>query len=480
LAWKFLATFSGTFLPAYASLFSVAKPKHRFRRPAPDEQVVLDQIQIRLLTKEADIERFDRLMAEHHYLKSCTLVGENLRYVAIYRGEWLALISFSAASFNLRFREQFIGWTPEQRRKRLPLVVNNSRLLVLPDCHYPNLPSRMLKLVLNRLSDDWQERWGHPVVLVETFVDPEHFRGTTYKVSGWSELGPTSGFGRCAQDFYEAHDKPKQLWVKELVKGACKKLRSASLPPEWAVVEQAAMPRCTHRVGEIKSLVDELKELPEFRSKAELFYPIAGMVALIVLATFAGVVRGQRDWAAFARTLSHAQLKALGFRKNWKTGRYRCPQATVFFRVLQALDDELLETILLRWQEKILGPANDSTIAIDGKTLRHAGGVELVSSFGVQSGRWLGTIAVADKSNEIPAAQSLLDRQDVEGKLVVLDALHTQDLTAQKIVFEKGGDYVLTVKKNQETLYQTLEKKMQPHSFSPSADGAHAGLSPGA
>jgi Druantia protein DruA len=336
-----------------------------------------------LLTKDAEVERFDGLIVEHHYLKSATLVGENLRYVATYRGEWLALMAFSAGSFNLRYREQFIGWTPEQRRRRLPLVVNNARLLVLPGCHYPNLSSRLIKLVLNRLSQDWQQRWGHPVALVETFVNPEFFRGTTYKVSGWSELGPTSGFGRCVQDFYEAHDQPKQLWVKELVKGACQKLRAATLPPEWAVVEQQTVPRCTAKGKDIQSLLSQLKELREFRSRDALSYPIAGVMALIVLAIFAGVVRGQRDLAAFARTLSQGQLRALGFRMNLKTRRIRSPKQTVFFRVLQAIDEDLLEQNLLRWQEKMLGPAIDGVIAIDGKVLRHARGVELVSSFGV-------------------------------------------------------------------------------------------------
>ena len=458
----------------------MAERKTRFRHPTPSEQEVLDHFQVRLLTKEADVERFDGLIIEHHYLKSATLVGENLRYVATYRGEWLALMAFSAGSFNLRYREQFIGWTPEQRRRRLPLVVNNSRFLVLPDCHYPNLPSRLLKLVLNRLSNDWQERWAHPVALVETFVNPQFFRGTTYKVSGWSELGPTSGFGRCAQDFYEAHDQPKQLWVKELVKGACQKLRAATLPPQWAVVEGKTVPRCTTQVKEIQSLLLELKELPEFRARARLLYPIAGMMALIVLAIFAGVVRGQRDLAAFARTLSQGQRRVLGFRMDRKTCRIRCPKETAFFRVLKAVDDDRLERILLRWQEKVLGPVNDGVIAIDGKTLRHAQGVELVSSFGLESGRWLGTIAVAEKSNEIPAAQQLLDRQDIEGKLVVMDALHTQDVTAQKIVFEKGGDYVFTVKKNQQTLYETLEKKLQAQPFSPSTQGGNPGPAPGA
>jgi len=457
----------------------MAKPKPRFQRPNASEQEVLDQFQIRLLSKPADIERFDQLIVQHHYLKSCNLVGEHLRYVATFRGQWLALVAFSAGSFNLRYREQFIGWTPEQRRRRLALVVNNARLLVLPDSHYPNLPSRLLKLILNRLSEDWQQRWGHPVALVETFVDPQLFRGTTYKVSGWSQLGPTSGFARCASDFYQAHDQPKQLWVKELVKRACRKLRASTLPTEWAMVEQNKVPRCTTKVKEIQGLLNELKELADERSRCGLFYPMAGVVALIILATFAGVVRGQRDLAAFARTLSQGQLRALGFRRHPKTNRIRCPKETVFFRVLGAIEPDQLEAILLRWQEKVLGPVTDEVIALDGKTLRHAQGVQLVSAFGVGSSRWLGTLEVANKSNEIPAAQQLLDRQQLEGKLVVMDALHTQDLTAQKIVFQKGADYVFTVKANQKTLLQTLAKKFQDHSFFPSAHSGAAKPAPG-
>lgn len=189
----------------------MAKPKAQFRRPSASEQLVLEQFQVRLLTAPDELARCDALIVEHHYLRNATLVGEHLRYTATYKGEWLALVTFSAASYHLRYRDQFIGWSPEQRRRRLPLVVNNSRFLVVPDAHYPNLPSRLLKQVLARLSDDWLDRWGHPVVLVETFVDPELFRGTTYKVSGWSELRPTSGFGRHAQDFYQAHERPKQL-----------------------------------------------------------------------------------------------------------------------------------------------------------------------------------------------------------------------------------------------------------------------------
>ena len=290
----------------------MAKLKAQFRRPSASEQLVLEHLQLRLLSEPAESARCDALIVEHHYLHTAKLVGEHLRYAATYRGEWLAVVSFSAAAYHLRYRDQFIGWSPEQRRRRLPLVVNNARFLILPEAHYPNLASRLLTRVLARLSDDWLARWGHRVALVETFVDPEFFRGTTYKVSGWSELGPTSGFGRHAQDFYEPHERPKQLWVKELVKGACQQLRAPQLPTAWALVETHAPVRCTTPVRAIGSLLEECRSLPEFRRRQARVYPVAGMVALIGLATFCDMMRGQRDLAAFPRKLAQPQLRALG------------------------------------------------------------------------------------------------------------------------------------------------------------------------
>ena len=463
----------------------MAKSPATFRRPTPGEQLVLAHFQLHVLTEPAELARCDALLVEQHYLRSARFVGEHLRYAATYQGEWLAVLAFCAGSYHLRHRDAFIGWTPAQRRLRLPLVVNNCRLLILPEAHYPNLASRLLSQVLARLSADWQTRWGHPVALVETFVDPERFRGTTYKVSGWRELGPTAGYARSAQDFYEAHERPKQLWVKELVKGAAAQLAAPELPPAWAAVE-AAVPAhargCPTGEKDLTSLLAECRHLPEFRRRQGLGYPIAGVFALMVLACFCQVTRGQRDLAAFARKLTQTQLRTLGFRCDRHTGRRRCPGETTFQRVLAEVPATTVEAMLLRWQEKILGPVTDTLIAIDGKTLRHARGTELVSALGAQTGRWLGTERVAEGSNEIPAAQKLLDRLDLEldDKLIILDSLHTQTLTARKIHFERGADFVMTVKANQKTLYETLEAKLQTQSFSPSADAGQHRRSTGA
>ncbi len=97
-----------------------------------------------------------------------------------------------------------------KERTRLPLLVNNSRLLVLPAGPCPNLISRFMKRMLARLSPDWQPSWGHPLVLAETFVDPHLDQGAAYQVSGWNRLGQTAGWKRSAEDFYQKPERPKQ------------------------------------------------------------------------------------------------------------------------------------------------------------------------------------------------------------------------------------------------------------------------------
>jgi hypothetical protein len=449
------------------------KPKKiRHRQPTPDEQQVLEHLSVRLITSK-EVARFDQLLVEHHYLKSAQLVGEHLRYVATYKGQWLAVAAWNAAALHIKARDQFIHWTEEQRRVRLPLVVNNSRLLVLPQCHYPNLISRLMKLMLQRLSADWQEAWKHPVGLAETFVDPQLYQGTAYKVSGWSRLGKTAGWKRSAEDFYEKHDRPKQVWVRELVKHACVKLRAAQLPPEWAMVEAERTPRCTARAEPMRSLVEHLRaEVPEFRAKKALAYPLAGLLALIALAMFSGVRRGPQDLAEYAATLTQGQLRALRFRSKRGTGRIRCPGESTFKRVLPQIELATLEGALLLWQEQLLGSTQDKLVIVDGKTLRHAH-VELVSAVN-GAGRWLGTVAVQQASNEIPAARQQMAKLDLSGKTVLADALHTQVETVRQVLFEGGGDYLLTVKENQKQLVQTLATLLTRGKFSPSAHGADA------
>jgi hypothetical protein len=133
---------------------------------------------------------------------------------------------------------------------------------------------------------------------------------------------------------------------------------------------------------------------------------------------------------------------------------------------------------LLRWQNQILGPPQDRLVIFDGKKVRH-GGVEIVNAVDSQ-GRFLGSVVTDSKSNEIPAARQLLRGQDLLDKIAVADAIHTQTETAQQILFEQGGDYLLTVKANQPTVQKTLANLFTKQIFSPSTHSQDAGADAGA
>ena len=175
-----------------------------------------------------------RLLKRHPYRGELQPVGEQVLYVAVGQsGGWRAILVFCAAANHLRYRDQWMGWTNEQRRRRLALVANNARFLILPGYDVPNMATRVLKLALARLSNDWQQRYLHPLAAVETFVDPAQFQGTVYKAGGWIELGLTRGCGRVGRDYYVRHNKPKRLFVRELCRNARRGLQAEHLKPAW-------------------------------------------------------------------------------------------------------------------------------------------------------------------------------------------------------------------------------------------------------
>jgi len=439
------------------------------------EQALLDGVTVRVIHPE-ERERCDQLLVQEHYLHNAKLVGEQLRYVAEHEGEWVALLAWSAAAFNLKDREAWIGWNRRQKRRRLTLVVNNSRFLILPERRTPNLASRVMKLCLQRLSEDWCRAYGHAVLIAESFVDSQLFRGTCYKASGWTLLGQTQGYGRSRQDYYVQHERPKQLWVKELKPGTRTMLRGRNLPEALRVLEAGQVPECPQGPEELEAMVRFFAEVPDWRSRHGR-YRVASLVTVAVCAALCGVHRGQRDVAAFAANLTRWQMAALGFPRRGNPRRYRVPQETTFYRLLKHVDSGALERALLAWQEHVLGPrrGEDDQVAIDGKELLNSQGVEIVSAYCVKSGRWLGSEGVREGSNEIPAGQALLARAPIEGMLVSADAIHTQAKTARVITQERGADYLFTIKGNQPTVGQSVQQLHRglQHAFSPSAAGGH-------
>lgn len=154
-------------------------------------------------------------MDRYHYLGDKPIVGEHLLYAAFLDGELVALLGWASATLHSPLRDQYLGWSPEQKRDRLHLVANNIRFLVLPWVRRKHLASKVLGLTLRRLSRDWQARWNHPVHLAETFVDTRRFRGTCYRASNWRLLGMTAGRIRRGNAVLHG-GSPKALYVYPL------------------------------------------------------------------------------------------------------------------------------------------------------------------------------------------------------------------------------------------------------------------------
>lgn len=452
------------------------------RAPSADQQTLLEQVRVVLVTAPDERRRLQRLLQQHHYLGRLKPVGEQLYYAAVdVQDRWVALLLFSAAAKHLKHRDQWIGWTRPQRDRRLSLVVNNSRFLILPEGSVPNLGSRVLRLTLDRLSTDWQARYGHPVLVVETFVDPAQFCGTVYTASGWQELGLTDGWGRRQRDFYVQHDQPKQLFVRELVKNARRRLQAEHLSPALAPVEKKAGARCYHKCHEIQALTEHFKALPDYRGRVES-YPVWSLVTLMLLAILCDAPRGQKDLVKLARRLTQVQRRALGIRPNAQ-GRFPAPSQSTFSRLLAQLDARRLNAVLLQIQAQVRGqPPPDELIAVDGKEPRHGPGEAILSAVTVPSQFYLGSALVDTKTNEIPVARELFGELELAGRWVALDALHTQDETARQLVMEHGAHYLLTVKNNQPTLRQNIAQlvPVPPTGFSPSGAGTPSGAHRGA
>ena len=231
--------------------------------PPSEPQSLVAEVQLRLADVR-ELPRLQSLLRRHHYLGVWRPVGERLVYIAADKqGPWVGVLIFCAATKYLRHRDQWIGWTQAQRRRRLAMVVNNARFLLLPYRTVPNLGSRVLKLALARLSADWQPQYGHPVLAVECLVDPEQFLGTVYTANGWQELGLQDGWGRCGRDYYVKHGKPKRRFVKERCQNARRSLQAQHLKPALARVEDPVAPRCTQRVEQLRPLKEHFQQVPE-------------------------------------------------------------------------------------------------------------------------------------------------------------------------------------------------------------------------
>jgi hypothetical protein len=438
--------------------------------PPCSEPALLQQITVRLI-EDSERPEFDRRLQSDHYLASAAVAGPCLRYVAEAHGQTLALLIFSAPALHLKGREHWIEWSPRQKARRLQFVVNHSRYLVLPSRErYPNLASKVLGLCLRRLNDDWQARWGHPVLVVESFVDESRYRGTCYRACGFQAVGFTQGHGRSSRDFYHEHGQPKQLYLRELRPGARQILRRGRLPSELADHEANLTGPCPFRAPALRSLLDRFSGLEDSRRGHGLRHRQPFVLSCAAVATLMGA-SGYQAYEDTCGKFTQRQLKALGCHPDAE-GDYAAPSDSTFFRVLTALDAAQFEKIVGAWlleQE----PQALARLAVDGKVLRGSGRqdgkpLQLLSVVSHRLRLSLAQVPIEEKSNEIPALRPLLEGlPPLAGSLFTADAMHCQQESSRFVTQELGGDYLWGLKGNQSGVLERAERLLAQEAFPP-------------
>jgi hypothetical protein len=383
-----------------------------------------------LLVRPASAGEISRLRTEldtHHWL-GYQAAGQTIRYVGLVEEAWVAVAVFGAAALSCTVREVAIGWDPDVKAKRLPLLVANTRLCVLPGAP-THTASAFLAGCLRRVSGDYQARWGHPVLAVESFTDPARHRGTCYAAAGFTALGATSGYARTGggSESYTFHGQPKTYWLKPVHRHGLAMLAApfdapATFPPATRpVIDINAVP-LDH--GE-DNLLDLMYTVTDTRHDRGVRHDLASILTTVV----AGSLCGAGGYGAIAQWATHQSqdgLRRLGTRFNRRLKRYLPPSMQTIRRAVRTIDPAELDQAVGGWLWRLvkaktitMGQLERLVLALDGKVSRgaHDGdGCQLNLFSALVQGRRLTVAqqAISSKTNEIPAFITLLDQLDTD------------------------------------------------------------------
>lgn len=415
-----------------------------------------DQLTVRLL-EEGEVRGWQSWMARYHYLGDCQLVGESLRYLALLGEEPAALLSWGAASLYNEPRDRHIGWSPEAKTKGMAYVAGNIRFLMLPWARVPNLASRVLSANLRRLSADWEQTYGHGLLLAETFVDVSRFSGVCYRASNWRYEGMTKGFSKQGAS-YSFHGQPKAVFLRPLRRGAIERLRTGR--PIWdkrganKETEMRTLARVELPLDGNDGLFALLDTIRDPRKARGIRYPLSSFLAVAVC----GVMSGAKGFTAICEW---AMDQPRDYLRRLRCTRGKAPSERQLRRIFDLIDAEEFDRKVGNWLAK-LTDFDGAGLAIDGKTVRGSGDgedgkpIHLLSAMVSSTGQVVAQTLVDKKTNEITKVKPLLDGLDISGAVVTADALLTQREIARHLVEEKNADYVLVVKDNQPTMRQDI------------------------
>jgi len=322
----------------------------------------LKEITIRPVHKNEEV-KYQKLMQKHHYLGFCPKIGETFWYVAIYRNTWISLISFTAAALKSKARDEWIGWKYRVRLGRLQLIINNNRFLILPKFHYRNLGSYLLSQCLKRIRNDWLEKFGHTILLIETFVDPNKFQGTIYKAAGWQYIGDSKGFARVTKGYSSKTTQPKMMFVKQLHRHA-QKILSHPVINKNIIKGEVKM---SLEAEYMWALPDFFKDIKDPRRAEGQRHSLSTVLAIVAGATLCGM-KGYKafyDWAKSLGPKARERFKCYN-----KNGKYLVPSEYTIRNILVRVDPDDLNKALQNWNS--VHGEDDESMAIDGKTMCNA------------------------------------------------------------------------------------------------------------
>jgi len=176
-------------------------------------------IRLEIASTKESRQLWNEYVERYHQLGYKRPFGAYQRYFIIGStpngSRYLGALLFSASAWALAERDQWIGWTEADRSQRLNLIVNNTRFLILPWVQVKNLASHVLAMAAKQIPADWRKQYGYAPVLLETFVDIEHYRGTCYRAANWIEMGQTAGRGRMDRHV-QYPSTPKRIFLYPL------------------------------------------------------------------------------------------------------------------------------------------------------------------------------------------------------------------------------------------------------------------------
>jgi predicted transposase YbfD/YdcC len=423
-----------------------------------------DALHVRPITSPEE-SLWNDLMGRHHYLGFQSIVGESMKYVAILDGTWVGLIGWGTAAFKSGHRDKWIGWAAAVQYKRLKFIANNVRFLILPGKRIKNLASRILSLNLKRLSLDWEAVYGHPIILAETFVDMGRFQGTCYRAAGWSELGSTRGYRRNGGKYYY-HGNTKTIFIRPLRRDAAGILSDPLSSLNGYTKEGIVDINALSLEGK-GGLIEHLRMISEPRKARGIRHGKISILAVAICALLSGA-KGFNAIGEWAAGCSQSILRKLWCRWDRRKKKYIPPSEPTIRRLLQQVDAVEVDRAVGAWLMSQVKGTEEGAIAIDGKTLKGARQLHLLSAFLHHEGIAIAQKEVAAAGGEIQGLRQMLKDMDIGGMVVTADALHTQKETAAFVVEGKGADYFFTVKENQSALKNDIES-LQWDAFPPSA-----------